>query len=102
MTKLFYKDLWGKIADKLKFMDSPIKSGNDILLLRWFSTFLRMNQNFWNYHIGSYQVLEKFLKDRKGRTLNLDEIQRYLKIIFSISSTLEIQKEIDKIITRED
>ncbi len=41
--------------------------------------------------------MEKFLKDRKGRRLSLDEIQRYLKIISSIAQTIEIQKEVDRI-----
>ena len=27
----------------------------------------------WNFHIGGYQVCEKWLKDRKGRTLSADE-----------------------------
>jgi hypothetical protein len=32
-------------------------------------------QNVWDFHIGGYQVLEKYLKSRKGRTLSLDEIK---------------------------
>ena len=28
----------------------------------------------WNFHIGGYQVLDKYLKSRKGRELSLDEI----------------------------
>jgi predicted helicase len=28
----------------------------------------------WNFHIGGYQVCEKWLKDRKGRTLSKDDI----------------------------
>ncbi|MDI6889921.1 MAG: hypothetical protein QMC83_03130 [Thermodesulfovibrionales bacterium] len=54
-------------------------------------------EDVWNYHIGSYQVLEKFLKDRKGKPLSLEEKQKYFKIILAIALTIEIQKEIDRI-----
>jgi len=35
----------------------------------------------WNFHIGGYQVCEKWLKDRKGRTLTWDELTDYQKIV---------------------
>jgi predicted helicase len=31
-------------------------------------------EDVWAFHIGSYQVLDKYLKSRKGRALSLDEI----------------------------
>lgn len=49
----------------------------------------------WNYHIGGYQVLQKYLKDRKGR--NMDDAPRYCRIVTALSKTIEIQKETDKI-----
>ncbi len=49
----------------------------------------------WNYHIGGYQVLNKYLKDRKGRSL--DDPILFCKIATAISKTIEIQKEIDKL-----
>lgn len=51
----------------------------------------------WQYQIGGYQVCDKWLKDRKGRILSLDEIQTYSKIITAIQKTIAIQREIDKI-----
>ena len=49
----------------------------------------------WNYHIGGYQVLQKYLKDRKGRLM--DDAPRYCRIVTAISKTIKIQKHIDKI-----
>jgi hypothetical protein len=49
----------------------------------------------WNYHIGGYQVLNKYLKDRKGR--NMDEAPHYCRIVTALSKTLKIQKKIDEI-----
>jgi predicted helicase len=49
----------------------------------------------WNYHIGGYQVLHKYLKDRKGRMM--DDSAHYCKIVTALSKTMEIQKKIDEI-----
>ena len=49
----------------------------------------------WNYHIGGYQVLRKYLKDRKGRVM--DDAPRYCRIITAIQKTIELQKKIDEI-----
>lgn len=49
----------------------------------------------WNYHIGGYQVLYKYLKDRKGRIM--DDAPRYCRIVTAIARTIDIQKEIDSI-----
>ncbi len=51
----------------------------------------------WNYQIGGYQVLDKWLKDRKGKTLTPDEIKHYCKIVTAIRKTIDLQKEIDKL-----
>jgi hypothetical protein len=51
--------------------------------------------NVWNYYIGGYQVLQKYLKDRKGR--NMDDAPRYCRIATALSKTIKIQEEIDTI-----
>ncbi|MCK5613517.1 DNA methyltransferase, partial [Candidatus Pacearchaeota archaeon] len=57
--------------------------------------FGNMPKELWQYHIGAYQVLEKWLKDRKGHKLSSQEIEHYLKIVTAIKLTIEIQKKID-------
>jgi predicted helicase len=47
----------------------------------------------WNYYIGGYQVLQKYLKDRKGRIL--DDAPHYCRIVTALQRTIEIQKQID-------
>jgi type I restriction-modification system DNA methylase subunit len=51
----------------------------------------------WEYRIGSYQVTEKYLKDRKGRKLSLDEINHYMKVAKAIQLTIGLQEKIDDI-----
>ena len=59
--------------------------------------FERVPQEVWEYQIGGYQVCSKWLKDRKGRKLSLDDIKHYCRIVTSLQKTIEIQKEIDKL-----
>jgi very-short-patch-repair endonuclease len=54
-------------------------------------------QQVWEYQIGGYQVLAKWLKDRVGRCLSLDEIRTYCRIVTAIARTIELQSEIDRI-----
>ena len=49
----------------------------------------------YQYRIGGYQVCEKWLKDRKDRRLQLDDIRTYCQMVTAIGRTIEIQKEID-------
>jgi len=56
-----------------------------------------VEKEVWEYQIGGYQVCHKWLKDRKGRTLSLEEIKHYCKVVTAIKKTIEIQKGIDTI-----
>jgi len=49
----------------------------------------------WAYRIGGYQVLHKWLKDRKGRTLASEEVVAYAKIVTAITKTIKIQTSLD-------
>jgi len=60
--------------------------------------FSNVPENVWNFHIGGYQVCEKWLKDRKGRTLSNDDIEHYQKIVVALSETIRIMSEIDEVI----
>ena len=53
----------------------------------------------WEFYIGGYQPAQKWLKDRKGRELKVDDILHYQKIIVALSETNRIMQEIDKIAT---
>ena len=51
----------------------------------------------WNFYIGGYQPAQKWLKDRKDRTLSHEDIFHYQKIIVALTETDRLMKEIDKI-----
>jgi len=57
-------------------------------------------ETIWNFHIGGYPVCEKWLKDRKGRTLSKDDIAHYHKIIVALSETTRLMGKIDEVINQ--
>ncbi len=60
--------------------------------------FENVPENAWNFHIGGYQVLQKWLKDRKGRTLAFDDLEHYAKVVSALSQTIELMTAIDETI----
>jgi len=44
---------------------------------------------------GGYQVSEKWLKDRKGRTLSSEEVSHYVRVITAIAETISIHGFLD-------
>jgi predicted helicase len=51
----------------------------------------------WNFYIGGYQPAQKWLKDRKGRKLEFEDILHYQKMIVALTETNRLMKEIDKV-----
>ena len=69
------------------------------------AVWINANQRFenvpeavWNFHVGGYQVCEKWLKDRKGRRLSEDDIAHYQKIVVALNETIRLMQEIDAVI----
>jgi SOS-response transcriptional repressor LexA len=60
--------------------------------------FRGVSEDVWKFYIGGYQVCEKWLKDRKGRTLSKDDIAHYQKIVVALAETIRLMKEIDEVI----
>jgi predicted helicase len=64
------------------------------------SGFRGVPEAVWNFHIGGYQVCEKWLKDRKGRTLTDEDIAHYHKIVIALTETIRLMAEIDEVIAQ--
>ena len=86
----------------------PITGSNEVEKVRYAEdgrVYINKTQYFegvepevWGFHIGGYQVLEKWLKDRKGRTLSYDDVTHYGKIVVALKETIRLMQEIDAII----
>ncbi len=49
----------------------------------------------WNFYIGGYQPAQKWLKDRRGRSLTFDDISHYQKIVKILSQTDRTMRKIE-------
>ena len=58
-------------------------------------SFAPVPQAVWDFHIGGYQVLDKYLKSRKGRILTLDEINHVSAVADSLAFTIDQMALID-------
>jgi hypothetical protein len=57
-----------------------------------------VREDVWNFRIGGYQVGEKWLKDRRGRTLSEEDINHYQRVLVALSETIRLMAEIDRVI----
>jgi predicted helicase len=55
-------------------------------------------ENVWNFHVGGYQVCEKWLKDRRGRTLSDEDVLHYQRAVVALKETIRLMAEIDRVI----
>ncbi len=60
--------------------------------------FESVEPEIWAFTIGGYRPAEKWLKDRKGRTLSEDDIDHYRKIVAALTDTRRLMAEIDEVI----
>jgi hypothetical protein len=52
----------------------------------------------WEFHVGGYQVCEKWLKDRKGRTLTYEDLAHYQQTVAALAETIHLMAAIDETI----
>jgi hypothetical protein len=50
----------------------------------------------WAFRVGGYQVLDKWLKDRKGRALSFDDLLHYQRVVVVLAETRRIMATIDE------
>lgn len=49
----------------------------------------------WRFQVGGYQVLDKWLKDRRGRKLSYDDLTHYQQVVVALAETIRLMAEID-------
>jgi len=78
-------------VDRLKYEDGKVFINKE-------QYFGNVPEIAWNFYIGGYQPAQKWLKDRKSRTLTNSELEHYQKIIVALTETDRVMKEIDKVL----
>ena len=87
-----FPNMGSDTVEKIKYIDGRVLFNEE-------QYFGNVPETAWNFYIGGYQPAQKWLKDRKGRTLTNEEIEHYQKIIVALVETDRIMREIDKIDT---
>jgi len=59
-----------------------------------------VSKEAWEFPIGGYQPAQKWLKDRKERTLSSDDLLHYQKMILALTETGQLMREIDAFIEK--
>jgi predicted helicase len=57
--------------------------------------FAGVPEEVWAFEVGGYQVLHKWLKDRKGRVLSYGELAHYQQIVIALQETLRVMDAVD-------
>ena len=76
------------MVDRVDYMDGNVWINKE-------QCFSNVPKVAWNFYIGGYQPAQKWLKDRKGRTLGYDDILHYQTIVTILFETERIMAEID-------
>ena len=105
-NKLRKLHLMEEIPPQATSFDFDIEGDNAVTELRFEKekVYINKTQYFgnvpelaWNFYIGGYQPAQKWLKDRKNRTLTFDDISHYRKIIAILIETHKLMQDLDEI-----
>lgn len=84
-----YPEAGDNIVEKVEYSDGKVYINKT-------QYFGGVPREAWEFYIGGYQPAQKWLKDRKGRTLYSEDIEHYQKIIIALFETNKLMKEVEK------
>lgn len=90
-----YEDRGG---DRVVDAGHPKYQQGEVIINKKGDRFSGVPENIWNFYVGGYQVCQKWLKDRKGRTLSDEDILHYRRIVVALQETIELMAKIDAVI----
>lgn len=73
--------------------------GGKVLINKKGDGFTGVPEEVWNFYVGGYQVCQKWLKDRKGRTLSPADLTHYQRIVVALQETIRLMQQIDEAIS---
>ena len=75
---------------------TEVRFENEKVYINKTQYFANVPELAWNFYIGGYQPAQKWLKDRKNRTLTYDDISHYRKIIAILIETHKLMLKLDE------
>lgn len=88
----------GHVVDKIEYLVSPDSPEQGRIYINKTEYFEGVPPDVWEFHVGGYQVCQKWLKGRKGRALSFDDIKHYQRIVAALAETIELMEQIDGVI----
>ena len=100
-----YLEFNGKAGQEI---EKVTRDGDRICISKDQSVFFsEVPDNLWDFYIGGYKPVQKWLKDRQakggknprpGRKLTKEDIEHYQKMVVAIRETIRLMGEIDEVI----
>ena len=84
-----------ELSDRTVDPGHPKYSKGEVIINKKGDRFTEVPESVWNFHVGGYQVCQKWLKDRKGRTLSDEDILHYQKVVVALKETIDLMAKID-------
>lgn len=88
-----------KVAEKGKELAAVTGTDDKVgkLFVNATSGFANVHQSIWQHTIGGYQVLHKWLDDRRkaGRSLSQDDITHWLRVYAALQATQKLMLQVD-------
>ena len=73
-------------VEKLRYEKGKLYINND-------QYFEGIPSEVWEYQVGGYQVCDKWLKDRKGRPLSVEDTKHYCKVVTALKRQLMFRQK---------
>ena len=86
------------VVRRVRFVESRI-GGSGQVYINSDQYFNGVSKDTWEFTIGGYRPAEKWLKDRRDRTLTADDVRHYRKMCGALAETQDLMAEIDVAIT---
>jgi predicted helicase len=93
-----YPETGNNVVEKVEYTQSADEPERGRVWINKTQYFAGVPPQVWNFHVGGYQVCQKWLKDRKWRALSYDDIRHYQKIVAALAETIYLMDEIDETI----
>lgn len=89
MTEQQFADMYAQTVDR------PAYKKGCICINPLGDRIINVPEHIWNMYFGGYQPLQKWLKDRRGKVLTQADVHHLQYIVFALTETYEIMREID-------
>jgi hypothetical protein len=79
------------VVEKIDYKIAANESAGNVFINKT-QHFENVSETAWNFAIGGYQPAQKWLKDRKNRQLDFDDITHYQQMINALDATAELME----------